>query len=191
MSRGRLARGLLLSVLLPVPAQAQLSELRFGAIGSFVAADAYRWGAGLTVGYAPGRLASVGLRWIYYFGSTEQQADASGSYDVTNRAQLFGADLALEFPLGAAEIVAGGTLGAVRFWQRTAPVGNSATEAVATEFVVAPMVMLLLRTGRVMLVPQIAYYFAGSPDLRWPVDHAGLALSLSVVFPIETDRIRY
>jgi hypothetical protein len=42
-----------------------------------------------------------------------------------------------------------------------------------------------------MLVPRISYYFEGSPDLRWPVGHDGLALSLFLVIPIETDRIRY
>jgi hypothetical protein len=190
----RLAGGLLLALLLPAPVAAQLGELRIGAIGSYVAADAYRAGAGITLGYAPGRLAYLGVRWIYHFGSTDQVADAGGTYDVTNRAQLFGADLGLEFPLGAMELVVGGTLGAMRFSQQTEPVGDTPSSPQsdnAVEFVAAPLVMLHVRAGPVMLVPQVTWYFAGAPDLRWKVDNSGPAVSLAIVIPIETDRIRY
>ena len=190
----RAAAGLLLSLLLPTSVAAQLGELRIGAVGSYVAADAYRAGAGATLGYAPGRLAYMGVRWIYHFGSTDQLGDAGGSYDVTNRAQLFGADLGLEFPVGAMELVVGGTLGAVRFSQHTEPIGDTPPGAGsdnAVEFVAAPLVMLHVRAGPVLLAPQFTWYFAGAPDMRWAVDHSGPALSLSILIPIETDRIRY
>jgi len=186
--------GLLLSLLLPVPAAAQLGEIRIGAIGSYVAADAYRAGAGITLGYAPARIAYMGVRWIYHFGSTEPRSDDTGTYEVTNRAQLFGADLGVEFPLGAMELVVGGTLGAVRFSQRTEPASSSSSgseTSIATGFVAAPMAMLHIRVGPMLLAPQVTWYFAGTPDLRWPVDDSGPAVSLSVIIPIETDRIRY
>ncbi len=187
-------RWLLVAAFIPVLAEAQLSELHFGAIGSFGTGDAYQAGAGLTASYSPGRLAYMGLRWIYYFGSTEQLTDTSGSYDVTTRAQLFAADLGLEFPVGRLEIVGGMTIGAVRFWQGTTPAATPTAApigAIGTEFMVAPTVLVEIRAGPVMFIPQVAYYFSGSPDLRWPVDHDGLALSLLLVIPIETDRIRY
>jgi hypothetical protein len=192
MNGGWRAGGVVLYALLGAPAAAQLGEVRMGAIGSYVAADAYRAGAGVTLGYAPGRLAWLGLRWIYHFGSTNRTGEGTASYDVTDRAQLFGADLGLEFPLGVMEIVVGGTLGAVRFSQHTEAASMPAAEGeIATEFVVAPVAMLHIRAGPLMLVPQATWYFAGSPDLRWPVDHAGPAASLAIVYPIETDRIRY
>ena len=125
MSGRRLLVGLLPSLLLPAPAAAQLGEIRIGAIGSYVAADAYRAGAGITLGYAPARIAYMGVRWIYHFGSTTQRTDDTGTYDVTDRAQIFGADLGMEFPLGDMELVVGGTLGAVRFSQRTEPAPSS------------------------------------------------------------------
>jgi hypothetical protein len=186
--------GLFLAASLPTPVSAQLSEVRIGAIGSYVGEDPYKAGAGVTLGYSPGRLAYVGVRWIYHFGSTSQLADDTGIYDVTDQAQLFGVDLGAEFPLGAMELVVGGTLGAVRFSQRTEPVDASASgaeSASAVEFVAAPMAMLHVRVGPVMLVPQATYYFAGRPDLRWFVHASGPALSLSVIVPFETDRIRY
>jgi hypothetical protein len=189
-----LPAGLLLSLLLPARAGAQLSEVRIGAIGSYVAADAYRAGAGITLGYAPARIAYIGLRWVYHFGSTESRTDGTGTYDVTDRAQLFGADLGMEFPLGNMELVVGGTLGAVRFSQQTEPAPSDpsgAGTAIATSFVAAPMVMLHVRVGPVMIAPQVTWYFAGTPDLRWPVDDSGPAVSLSVIIPFETDRIRY
>jgi len=185
---------LAMALCIPAPAEAQLSELHFGGVGSYTTGSPYQWGTGATVSYAPGRLAYMGLRWIYYFGSTETAADATGTYEVTNRAQLFGADLGLQFPLGALEVVTGMTLGAVRFSQQTAPVAATTAPpetAIGTEFVVAPVVMVQIRVGPLMLVPQLAYYVAGAPDLRWPVDHNGFAVSLFLVVPIETDRIRY
>jgi hypothetical protein len=169
--------GLFLAASLPTPVSAQLSEVRIGAIGSYVGEDPYKAGAGVTLGYSPGRLAYVGVRWIYHFGSTSQLADDTGIYDVTDQAQLFGVDLGAEFPLGAMELVVASASGAER--------------ASAVEFVVAPMAMLHVRVGPVMLVPQATYYFAGRPDLRWFVHASGPALSLSVIVPFETDRIRY
>jgi len=121
MSRRRLLAIFLLAGLPPASAEAQLGEAHFGAIGSYGTGDAYRWGGGLTASYQPGRLAYVGLRWIYYGGSTAQVGDSAGSYQVTTRAQLFGADMGLEYPLGSVEMVGGLTLGAMRFWQGTTP----------------------------------------------------------------------
>lgn len=185
---------LLLAALPPLPVHAQLSELHFGAIGSYGIGSAYQGGVGLTASYSPGRLAYVGLDWIYYFGGTELTTDATGTYDVTTRAQLFGADLGLEFPIGRQELIAGLTLGAVRFWQGATPVATPAAAPVSgigTEFLFAPMAQVEIRTGPLMFVPRISYYFAGSPDSPWPVGHKGLAFSLFLVIPIETDRIRY
>ena len=127
-------------------------------------------------------------------GSTKALADDAGSGDVTNRAQLFGADLGLEFPLDSMELVVGGTLGAVHYSQHTEPTGASTSgseSAGATEFVAAPMAILHVRIGPVMVAPQLAYYFAGAPDLRWSVGGSGPALSCSILLPFETDRIRY
>ena len=194
MSRRQALLALLLGVSLPARARAQLSELHFGAVGSYATGSAYQGGAGLTASYAPGRIAYVGLNWIYYFGSSEGTTDTTGSYNVTSGAQLFGADLGLEFPIGKLELIGGMTLGAVRFWQGTTPAATptaAPATAIGTAFLFAPMVQLEIRTGPIMLVPRVSYYFAGSPDLRWPVGHNGLALSLFLVIPIETDRIRY
>jgi len=194
MSGRRFLATLFLAGVLPATAEAQLGEAHFGAIGSYGTGSAYRWGGGLTVSYQPGRLAYVGLRWIYYGGSTAQVGDSTGDYDVRTRAQLFGADLGLEYPLGGVEVIGGLTLGAMRFWQGTTPVNApDATEvgAVATEFVAAPTLRVEFRTGPIMLIPEVAYYFAGSPDMRWPVGNQGWVTSLLVVIPIETRRIRY
>ena len=189
----RLAGGLLLS-LWPASLTAQLSEVRPGVIGSYAASDAYRAGAGVTLGYAPARIAYVGVRYIYHFGSTSQATDDTGTFDVTDRTQLFGVDLGLEFPVGAMELVIGGTLGVVRFSQRVEPTGSTgeaASSDIGTGFVAAPLALLHVRVGPIMLVPQVTWYFAGDPDFRWQVDHSGPAASLAIVLPIETDRIRY
>jgi hypothetical protein len=186
--------GLLVIGALAAPASAQMGEAHFGVVGSFGTGSAYQGGAGLTASYAPGRLAYMGLRWIYYWGSTEGRADSTGNWAVTTRAQLFGADLGLEYPLGPVELVGGVTMGMVRFWQGSDAIGSSGVppvEEVGTSFVLAPSVMAEIRTGPLMLIPQVAYYFAGSPDFHWPVGHDGWALSLMVVLPLETHRITY
>ena len=185
---------LLMGAALAAPAGAQMGEAHFGVVGSFGAGSAYQGGAGLTASYAPGRLAYMGLRWIYYGGSTDRRADSTGSWDVTTRAQLYGADLGLEFPVGALELVGGVTLGMVRFWQGAEAVGVSGVtppNEIGTSFILAPTVMAEIRTGPLMLIPQVAYYFAGSPDFHWPVGHDGWALSLMLVLPLETHRITY
>lgn len=185
---------LLLGGAFAVPAAAQMGEAHFGVIGSYGSGSAYQAGVGLTASYAPGRLVWLGLRYIDYAGGTDRRTDSTGSWDVTTRAQLFGADLALEYPLGAIELVGGVTMGTVRFWQGADQMGGSGvtpTEEVGTSFVLAPTVMAEIRTGPLMLIPQVAYYFAGSPDFRWPVGHDGWAVSLMLVLPIETHRITY
>lgn len=194
MSGRWLLTTLVVTALLPASAEAQLGEAHLGAIGSYGTGDAYRWGGGLTASYQPGRLAYVGLRWIYYGGSTTEVGDSTGSYEVSTKAQLFGVDLGLEYPLGGVEVVGGLTLGAMRFWQGTTPVTTrsaTAVSTVATEFVVAPTLRVEIRAGPLMLIPEVGYYFAGSPDLRWPVGNEGWVTSLLVVIPIETRRIRY
>jgi hypothetical protein len=194
MSGRRLLAILCLAASLPAAAHAQLGEAHVGVIGSFGSGDAYQWGGGLTASYQPGRLAYAGLRWIYYGGSSALRSDSTGNYQVTTRAQLFGADLGLEYPLGSVELVGGLTLGAMRFWQGTIPAaapGATAVSVIATEFVVAPTFRAEIRTGPIMLIPEVGYYFAGAPDMRWPVGNQGWAASLLVVIPIETRRIRY
>ena len=185
---------ILLLAALAAPAHAQLGEAHLGAVGSFATGSAYQGGAGLTASYAPGRLAYMGVRWIYYLGSIERHSDAAGNWDVTTRAQLFGADVGIQMPLGEMEFVAGATLGPMRFSQRASLVGDAASSSIkefGTEFVVAPRLMFEIRTGPVKIIPEVSYYFSGSPDLRWHVGNQGLAMSMLVVIPLETDRIRF
>ena len=190
------ARRLICAALMscPVAAQSQLSELHFGGLVSYATGNAFQEGVGATVSYAPARLAYMGVRWVYYFGSTEQGIDATGTFSATNRTQLFAADLGLQYPVGPVELMAGMTIGAVRFAQTILPgaaTSGASTTGISTEFMIGPTVLAQIRAGPIMVIPQVAYLFAGSPDLPWPVDHSGLALSLLIVVPIERDRIRY
>jgi hypothetical protein len=178
----------------PALLPAQLGEVHLGAIASYGTAGSFGAGAGLIGGISAGRLVYVGARWVYFAGSSDQQIDGNGSYDVRTQAQIFAADVGLQYPLGAVELVAGLTIGATRFGQQTEPaIGRTAassTAAVATEFLIAPNVSAQLRVGRLLLIPELMYSLTGSPDLRWPAAHRGALLGIRVVVPLEVDRIR-
>jgi hypothetical protein len=181
--------------LLPANLAAQLGEAQLGAIASYGTGSAWHGGAGLIAGVAAGRLIYVGARWIYYFGSSAVQTDpgGGGTFQVRDRAQIFAADVGLQYPVGAAEVVAGVTIGAVRFAQRAEPVSpgtGAAQSSSRVEFLLAPNFSAQLRVSRFLLIPEFVYSFAGSPDMRWPVDHQGPILSLRVVMPFEVQRIR-
>jgi len=179
--------------LLPSDLAAQLGEAQFGAIASYGTGSAWHGGAGLIAGVGAGRLIYVGARWVYYFGSSAVQTDPAGggSFEVRDRAQIFAADVGLQYPVGAAEVVAGVTIGAVRFSQQSEPTGGGTPQSAArVEFLFAPNFSAQLRVSRFLLIPEFVYSFAGSPDLRWPVDHQGPIFSLRVVLPFEVQRIR-
>ncbi|HET9384345.1 MAG TPA: hypothetical protein VFO67_04295 [Gemmatimonadales bacterium] len=179
-------------VLLTADLAAQLGEAQFGVIGSYGTSSAWHGGAGLIAGVGAGRLIYVGARWVYYFGSSAVQTDPGGTFEVRDRAQIFAADVGLQYPLGATELVAGVTIGAVRFAQRAEPVSATGTpqSSSGVEFLLAPNCSVQLRVSRFLLIPEFVYSFAGSPDLRWPVQHQGPLLSLRVVMPFEVQRIR-
>ena len=179
--------------LLPADLGAQLGEAQFGAIASYGTSNAWHGGAGLIAGVGAGRLIYVGARWVYYFGSSAVQTDTGGTFDVRDRAQIFAADVGLQYPLGAAELVAGVTIGAARFAQRAEPVSPGTGPPQSTsrvEFLLAPNLSVQLRVSPVLLIPEFVYSFAGSPDLRFPMQHQGPLLSLRVVMPFEVQRIR-
>lgn len=180
-------------VLLPATLVAQVGEAQFGGIASYGTGSAWHGGAGLIAGVGAGRLIYVGARWIYYFGSSAVQTDTGGTFEVRDRAQIFAADVGLQYPVGPAELVAGVTIGAVRFGQRAEPVspGTGAPQSASgVEFLLAPNLSAQLRVSRFLLIPEFVYSFAGSPDLRWAVDTKGPLLSLRVVMPFEVQRIR-
>ena len=70
----------LLSCTVTGMAHAQLGELHFGVIAGYGGPESYRSGAGITVAAVPGRLAYLGLRYMYHWGSTTEVA--IGSYQV-------------------------------------------------------------------------------------------------------------
>ncbi|MBI2072356.1 MAG: hypothetical protein HYW06_05800 [Gemmatimonadetes bacterium] len=179
-------------ICLPSTAYPQLGEVQLGSIVSYGPAAPYGIGAGLVLGVAAGRLAYVGLRWTYQTGSTEPATPPTTSVDVRNRVQVFGADLGLLFPAGALEVVPGGTLGVARFAQRAGvPGAGFTTSDHAMEFFGAPSLSVQAHVAGLVLIPEIQYQWAGSPDLPWPVSHRGPVASLRVVVPFEVDRIRY
>jgi len=156
---------------------AQLGEVHVGLVASYGTGEAYEPGAGVVVGVAAGRLAYVGLRWVYHRGTT--------TAGVTNRAQVYGVDLGVLIPVGALEVVPGLSLGAVRFAQRALGIADH-----ATEFLAAPGVSVEVPAGRVAVIPELQYHLAGDPDLPSQVDHRGLVASLRLVIPLEIGRIR-
>lgn len=156
---------------------AQLGEVHVGLVASYGTGEAYEPGAGVMVGVAAGRLAYVGLRWVYHRGTT--------TAGVTNRAQVYAVDLGVLIPVGALEVVPGLSLGAVRFAQRAPGIADH-----ATEFLAAPGVSVEVPAGRVALIPELQYHLAGDPDLPSQVDHRGLVASLRFVIPLEIGRIR-
>ena len=142
-----------------------------------------------------GRLVYVGTRWVYYTGSSERRTDSDGTYDVLTGAQVIAADLGLEFPAGALEVVAGATIGAARFRQRTSLVSGPGSTAPlregGTELLVAPNLSVQFHTTRLLVIPEVMYLIAGSPDVRWPVAHRGISVGLRVIVPFEVRRIRH
>lgn len=178
----------------PATLMAQLGEVHLGAIASYGTASSFQAGAGLIGGISAGRIAYIGARWVYYTGAMERETDADGSYDVRTRAQVFAADIGLQYPAGAVELVGGVTIGATRFGQQTDPVVTKATTAstakVATEFLIAPNFSVQVRVGRLLLIPEVMYCLSGSPDLRWPTGHRGALFSLRLIVPLEVARIR-
>jgi hypothetical protein len=100
------------------PAPAQLGELQVGGVGTYGTGEPYGAGAGLVLGVNAGRLAYIGLRWIYQTGTTELLGPASPPTEVTNRIQVFASDLAVHIPVGRVEFVPGLSVGVARFAQR-------------------------------------------------------------------------
>lgn len=177
---------------LPSAAYPQLGEVHLGSVVSYGGAAPYGVGAGLVLGVAAGRLAYAGLRWTYQTGSTELATTPTTSVDVRSRVQLFTADLGLLIPAGALEVVPGGTLGVAWFAQRAG--GSAAAVTVsqhAIEFVGGPSLSVQAHVAGLVLIPEVQYQWAGTPELAWPVSHRGPVASLRVVVPIEVDRIRY
>ena len=180
--------------LLPTCLTAQLGEVHLGMLAGYGTAGAYGAGAGLIVGVAAGRLAYVGVRWTYFFGDTRTHSGTGGTVTVEDRAQVFAADVGLQYPAGPTEIVAGVTIGAIRLAQQVTPVpsgtGAASTE-VAVEFLAAPNVSVQLRALGLLVIPEVMYTFTGAPDFRWPVDRRGPVFSVRVVLPFEVQRIRH
>jgi len=160
-----------------VPAFGQIGELQAGMVGSYGWTTAYGPGAGLVLGVATGRLAYVGLRWTYHTGSTNA--------GVTTRAQAYAVDLGVVIPVRQLDVVAGVSLGAVRFAQRA-----GSARAHTVEFLGAPGIAAELHVAHVALIPELQYAWAGDPQLPQPVRHHGLVASLRLVVPIEVGRIR-
>ena len=192
MSRWGVALALA-QALLPASLAAQLGEAQFGGIASYGTGSPWHGGAGVIVGVGAGRLIYVGARWVYYFGSSAVQTDTGGTFEVRDRAQTYAFDVGLQYPKGAVELVAGVTIGAVRFAQHAEPVspGTGAPQSDSrVQFLMAPNVSVQLRALGLLVIPEFVYSFVGSTDLRWPVDNQGPILSVRVVMPFEVQRIR-
>lgn len=178
MKRALALPGLLIGALsTAVPALGQIGEVQAGVVGSYGWTAAYGPGAGLVFGVSTGRLAYVGLRWTYHTGSTNA--------GVTTRAQAFAVDLGVVIPLRQLDVVAGVSLGAVRFAQR-----SGSTRAHKVEFLGAPGLAAELHVARIALIPELQYAWAGDPELPQAVRHHGLVASVRLVVPIEVGRIR-
>jgi hypothetical protein len=156
----------------------QVGELHLGVVASYGTPGTYGPGAGLVVGVAPGRLVYVGVRWSYQVGAAKLQ--------VRNRVQVFAADLGVQIPVGALEVVPSMSLGVLRFAQRSA-----ATSRHSTEFLAAPGLAVEIPVARVALIPELQLYLAGSPALLQPVTHRGMLASMRLVVPIEISRFRW
>lgn len=182
---------LLVALLCSVPAavSAQLGELQIGVVGSYGVRDPYRGGTGLVVGVAPGRLAYVGLRWTYDFGSTTVVTPPGGPTEVRDRTQVFATDLGVQIPKGAFEVVPSISLGVVQFVQRSRS-ASGATFRTSKEFLAAPGLAVQMSAARIALIPELQYYFTGRPGLTYPVHNRGLVASVRLVFLSEIRRIR-
>ncbi len=192
MTRRVLTRPFLAALLAaaPAPALAQLGEVQLGAVASWGSAKTYGPGGGLVFGVAAGRLAYVGVRWSTFAGSTA--ASATPAADVRTRVQLFAADVGLQFPAGPFETIPRVSVGVARFTQHADYPGvfPADSTAHAHELLVAPALAVQMYVAGLAVIPELQYVLSGSPDLRWPVQHRGLLLSLRLVVPIEVRRIR-
>lgn len=187
---GPLAAVLLAAAAAAAPAHAQLGEVQLGVVASYGAAKAHGPGAGLVFGVAAGRLAYVGVRWSTFDGST--QAVTTPAAAVRTRVQVFAAEVGLQFPAGRLEVIPRVAVGLARFTQRSDYPGvfPADTTAHASELLVSPGLSVQMYLAGLALIPQLEYCLSGNPDLRWPVQHHGLQVSLRVVVPIEVRRIR-
>lgn len=181
------------AALLPAPLPAQLGDVQLGGLVSYGAADVYRGGAGLIAGVSAGRLIYAGVRWVYYFGAAVPETRSTGTITVTNRSQVYAADVGLQYPVGPLELIGGVTIGAIRFEQTTRPIppgSGPVTNASHVEFLVTPTVCVQLRALDLMWIPELSYSLSSAPSLPLPVDRSGLLVGLRVVVPIEVKRIR-
>ena len=187
---------LLLAGLLPASAQAQLGEAHFGAIGSYGTGDAYQGRGGTHRQLPPGRLAYVGLRWIYYGGSTAQHhrlrpGATRSPPGPSSSAPTWGSSIrsaAWRWWAGSRSArCASGR--APRRWAPRAP-RPSAPSPPSSSWR-PPCWLEIPRRPASCSFPRWPTTSRASPDLRWPVGHDGLAVTLLVVIPIETGRIRY
>lgn len=173
----------------PKAAYPQLGEVQVGPVVSIGGEASYRLGAGLALGVAAGRLVYVGLRWSYQAGSTQQLTAPETTVEVRSRVQLFTADLAVQIPAGALEIMPGATLGVAWFAQH---VGGAAARSFRTaKFTAGPSLSVQAHMAGLVFVPEIKYLWAGDPELPWPIAHQGPVASLRLVIPFEVDRIRH
>lgn len=177
----------------PSAARAQLGELQFGIIGGYGSAESYRGGAGLSIAVVPGRIAYLGARYVYHWGSTTTIPGNAADFEIRSWSETVSADLGLQFPIGRVELVIGASLGSVRFQQNRLQLLVPETPSETTEaweFLVAPSVAVYFRAGRLLIAPEFQWGLAGDPDFPVHVSHRGPAFYLRVVVPFEIDRIR-
>lgn len=173
------------------PVRAQLGEVQVGGVLSYGLEDAYRPGAGIVLGVAAGRITYIGARWTYYAGSETRVTTPTGQLDVTSRVQLFAADLGVQVPVGAFEIIPGMSIGAARFAQRAQAVGGSEVPYVsATEFFWGAGLSVSGRVAGLVVIPEVQYGFAGDPEMVGPLVHQGLTVSMRVAATFEVGRVR-
>lgn len=193
----RSLRAWLLAGVLPwltTPAVGQLGEAQLGVLASYGTPRAFGPGAGLVLGVATGRLAYLGVRWMYQLGATERVGPVPPSTEIRNRVQMFAVDLGVQIPVGVLEIVPGVSVGALRFSQRirepAAGGGTTERSGGSTEFLAAPGVSVEVYAGRMAFIPQLQYALGGSPNLASPVQHHGFVASFRIVVTKEMGRIR-
>jgi hypothetical protein len=105
--------------------------------------------------------------------------------------QLFAADLGVQVPVGAFEIIPGMSIGAARFAQRPQPVGGSEVPYVsATEFFWGAGLSVSGRVAGLVVIPEVQYGFAGDPQMVGPLVHQGLTVSMRVAATFEVGRVR-